>query len=77
MSCNSESTILTLFSKLTRPSISGSAGPIFWHEPPAIFEATRGNLNKLVKDLLTDGSTVAVTDPALPSANLSLVINFG
>ncbi|ORX40796.1 hypothetical protein BD324DRAFT_575151 [Kockovaella imperatae] len=63
--------------KLSRPSLSSESGPLFWYDPPGIYEATKGNLDKLVFDLLgPEGGAVSVTDKALPAANLSLEIQF-
>lgn len=61
-------------SKLSKPSISTESGPLFWQEPPAIFEATKSNLAKLVRDVIASDSVLSVTDPGLPAANLSLQV---
>ena len=67
---------LTLRSKLSRPSLSYDSRPLFWYDPPGIYEATKGNLEELVVDLLPDGGALSVTDKALPAANLSLEIQY-
>ena len=63
-------------SKLTRPSLSSESGPLFWSEPPGIYEATKDNLEKLLVHLLPQGGLLSVTDKALPAANLSLEIKY-
>ncbi|KAK4688751.1 NEDD8-activating enzyme E1, partial [Tremellales sp. Uapishka_1] len=53
--------------QITRPSLAYSDGkPLFFQAPPQLFEATKSNLEKKVRDLLRDGDEVTVTDPGLP-----------
>lgn len=59
-------------SKLAKPSVSTESGPLFWQEPPAIYQATIGNLDKSVRELFAAGAVVSVTDPGLPAASLTL-----
>jgi len=62
--------------QIRRPSLSYSSGtPLYFQAPPQLHEATKPNLEKLVSELLEDGSEVIVTDPGLPF-NLTIVISF-
>jgi len=45
---------------------------LFWQEPPAIYDVTKGNLSKSVKELFASSTVVSVTDPGLPAASLTL-----
>jgi ubiquitin-activating enzyme E1 C len=58
---------LTFTSQITRPSLAYSSGtPLFFQAPPQLYDATKGNLEKLVGDLVNDGDGLVVTDPGLP-----------
>lgn len=63
-------------SQIKKPSISYASGqPLFYQAPPQLFEMTKGNLDKLVVDLVGEGDEVVVTDPALPFT-LNVVIKY-
>ena len=63
-------------SQIKKPSISYATGqPLFYQAPPQMHELTKGNLDKLVVDLIGDGDEVVVTDPALPFT-LNVVIKY-
>ncbi|ODN83059.1 hypothetical protein L202_01284 [Cryptococcus amylolentus CBS 6039] len=62
--------------QISRPSVSFSNGKaLFWPSPPDVYEATKGNLEKNLKDLLAGDDTVVVVDPALP-VSASVTIKF-
>ena len=62
--------------QITRPSLAYSGGrPLFFQAPPALYESTKANLEKLVSDLVQEGEELTVTDPKLPF-NLSVAIKF-
>lgn len=52
-------------SQFTRPSLSLNSRPLFWYNPPDVYQATKGNLEKMVGELVQDGETIVITDPAL------------
>ena len=63
-------------SQIKKQSISYATGqPLFYQAPPQMHELTKGNLDKLVVDLIGDGDEVVVTDPALPFT-LNVVIKY-
>jgi hypothetical protein len=63
-------------SQIKKPSISYASGqPLFYQAPPQLHEMTKGNLDKLVVDLVGEGDEVVVTDPALPFT-LNVVIKY-
>ena len=65
-----------IHSQIKKPSISYASGqPLFYQAPPQLFEMTKGNLDKLVMDLVGEGDEVVVTDPALPFT-LNVIIKF-
>lgn len=61
--------------QMTNPSVSSSAAPLFLVNPPALYEATKANLSKSLKSLISSGTELVVTDPSLPIA-VKVVINF-
>mmetsp|Transcript_9475 Transcript_9475/g.10462 ORF Transcript_9475/g.10462 Transcript_9475/m.10462 type:complete len:451 (-) Transcript_9475:78-1430(-) len=66
--------------QLDSPSITtvtdDKSRSLYMQRPRALEEATRPNLAKPLQDLLTDGSTLNVTDPMLPSVALTIVVRF-
>ena len=48
---------------------------MFFQAPPPLFEQTKGNLEKLVSDLVPEGEDIVVTDPGLPF-NLSVTVKY-
>jgi len=63
VSCDSR---LADIRQISKPSLSFDNAPIFWHAPPDIYERTKGNLERPVRELLGDGAGLTVTDKALP-----------
>nr|ODN95995.1 ubiquitin-activating enzyme E1 C [Cryptococcus depauperatus CBS 7855] len=62
--------------QISRPSLSFSTGrALFWPTPPDMYEATKDNLEKPLSELLEDGDTVVVVDPALP-VSASITVKF-
>lgn len=61
--------------QIKKPSLSGPKGPLFFQAPKQLYEATKGNLEKSVGEVLQDGDQVNVTDRALPFT-LTLKIKF-
>ncbi len=45
-------------------------------KPVALEKATRGNLDKTLKELVTSGEELVVTDLVLPDTSLALVVHF-
>lgn len=65
-----------MYSQIKKPSISYASGqPLFYQAPPQLYDLTKGNLDKLVVDLVKEGDEVVVTDPALPFT-LNVVIKY-
>jgi ubiquitin-activating enzyme E1 C len=63
-------------SQIKKPSLSYASGqPLFYQAPPQLHELTKGNLEKLMVDLVSEGDEVVVTDPALPFT-LNVVIKY-
>lgn len=54
--------------QLKKPSLRTEAKTLYQQSPPQLEEMTRPNLNKKMKDLVTDGEEIAVTDPAFQFA---------
>lgn len=62
--------------QISRPSLAYANGkPLYYQAPPALHEATKANLDKLVKELVVDGDEVVVTDPTLPFT-LTVTVNY-
>lgn len=62
-------------SQLKKPSLSTSAGPLYFAAPPQLEAATAPNLSKLCKDVFAPGAEISVTDAALPF-QMSLRVTF-
>ena len=45
-------------------------------KPPALEKATRVNLDKPLRELMTCGEELVVTDPVFPDTSLGLVVKF-
>ncbi|WVQ86114.1 hypothetical protein IAT38_008282 [Cryptococcus sp. DSM 104549] len=60
--------------QISRPSLSHSGGKaLFWPSPPDVYEATKGNLEKSLGELLADDDGIVIVDPALPvSVNVTV-----
>ena len=52
--------------QLKRPSVTGGGRSLYMQAPPSLEEKTRPNLPKPLRDLVTPGERLRVTDPALP-----------
>jgi ubiquitin-activating enzyme E1 C len=61
--------------QIKKPSLSGPNGPLFFQAPKQLYEATKGNLEKEIGEVLQDGDQLNVTDRALPFT-LTLKIKF-
>ena len=62
--------------RLKAPSITSSSKTLYMRKPVALEKATRGNLDKPLKELMMSGEELVVTDPVLPDTSLGLVVNF-
>lgn len=62
--------------RLKAPSITSSSKTLYMRKPVALEKATRGNLEKALKELIRNGEELVVTDPVLPDTSLGLVVNF-
>lgn len=60
--------------QMINPSISSATTPLFMAGPPALYEATKGNLIKRVSSLVLPGTELVVTDSNLP-ISLRVVVN--
>jgi hypothetical protein len=49
---------------------------LYLRKPVALEKATRGNLDKTLKELIMSGEELVVTDPVLPDNSLGVVVNF-
>ncbi|KAL7422968.1 NEDD8 activating enzyme [Cryptotrichosporon argae] len=53
--------------QIKRPSLAYESGkPLFFQAPPALYDATKANLDKPVGELVRAGESIIVTDPGLP-----------
>ena len=50
--------------QLKKPSLRSEEKTLYQRFPPQLEEQTRPNLRKKIKDLVSDGQEIAVTDPA-------------
>ncbi|OEU14999.1 hypothetical protein FRACYDRAFT_275518 [Fragilariopsis cylindrus CCMP1102] len=62
--------------RLKSPSLTSASKLLYMQKPPALESATRSNLDKPLKSLVMDGEEIAVTDPVLQHAHLSLAVRF-
>jgi ubiquitin-activating enzyme E1 C len=58
--------LLTPPRQLKKPSIRSEEKSLYYQSPPGLEEQTRPNLAKKIKDLISNGEEVAITDPAFP-----------
>jgi ubiquitin-activating enzyme E1 C len=49
---------------------------LYMRKPVALEKVTRVNLDKPLKDLMTSGEELVVTDPVFPDTSLGLVVKF-
>lgn len=52
--------------KANKPTLRGEANALYFQQPPQLEALTRKNLDKKMKDLITNGEIVAISDPELP-----------
>ena len=50
--------------RLTKPTLRTESTSLYSQAPPSLEEQTRPNLSKLIRDLVSDGEQIAVSDPA-------------
>ena len=62
--------------RLKAPSITSSSKTLYMRKPVALEKATKGNLDKPLKDLMTSGEELVVTDPVFHDTSLALVVLF-
>ena len=62
--------------RLSKPS-AVSSKTLYMPNPPALEKATRGNLDKLMKDLVEEGEEVVITDEILGNTPLTVKVTFG
>jgi ubiquitin-activating enzyme E1 C len=62
--------------RLNSPSLVAADKTLYMQKPPALEQATRANLDKVLSSLIANGEEVTVTDPLLESINLTLAISF-
>ena len=62
--------------RLQSPSITSSSKTLYMRKPAALEQATKGNLDKPLNELIGNGEELVVTDPVFPDTSLSLVVTF-
>jgi len=62
--------------RLKVPSITSSSKTLYMRSPAVLEKATRGNLDKPLKELMMSGEELVVTDPVFHETSLSLVVTF-
>jgi ubiquitin-activating enzyme E1 C len=62
--------------RLKAPSVTSSAKTLYMRKPVALERATRVNLDKPLKELITSGEELMITDPVFPDTSLGLVVKF-
>jgi len=62
--------------RLKAPSVTSSMKTLYMRKPPALEKATRVNLDKPLRELVTCGEELVVTDPVFPDTSLGLVVTF-
>jgi len=60
--------------QFTKPSVRTEGKSLYMQAPKALQEATRKNLDKLLKDLVSGDEILSVTDPCLPNIAVSIKI---
>ena len=66
----------TAEAQLKKPTIRTEARSLYYQAPPALEEQTRPNLKLKMKDLLTDGEEIAVSDSAYPTTDFRYQLRF-
>eukprot|EP00536_Pseudo-nitzschia_multiseries_P010903 jgi/Psemu1/204451/e_gw1.350.15.1 len=62
--------------RLGAPSMTAAGKLLYMQKPPALNASTRPNLHKALSELVEEGEEIAVTDPVLQHAHLSLAVRF-
>jgi ubiquitin-activating enzyme E1 C len=62
--------------RLKAPSVTSSGKTLYMRKPVALEKATRVNLDKPLKELITSGEELVITDPVFPDTSLGLVVEF-
>jgi len=62
--------------RLRAPSMTTAGKLLYMQKPPALNASTRPNLDKALSELVEEGEEIAVTDPVLQHAHLSLAVRF-
>ena len=63
--------------RLKAPSITSASKTLYMRKPVALEKATKGNLDKTLKELISSGEELVITDPVFPSdTSLGLVVTF-
>jgi NEDD8-activating enzyme E1 len=62
--------------QLKKPSLVSSNASLYMQKPPALEQATRGNLSKCLNQLMSSGEILTITDPMLTDVSLSIQIDF-
>jgi len=62
--------------QLKRPSIRAPGKSLYMQAPRQLEEATRPNLDKILKDLIIEGDILDITDPSLPNIALNVKVKW-
>lgn len=62
--------------RLKAPSITSSSKTLYMRKPVALEKATKGNLDKSLKELMISGEELVITDPVFPDTSLGLIVTF-
>jgi ubiquitin-activating enzyme E1 C len=62
--------------QLKKPSIRAEGSSLYMQAPPALEQATRKNLDKKMRDLITDGQEVGITDSSFAKVAFKFRLNF-
>ena len=62
--------------RLKAPSVTSSVKTLYMRKPVALEKATRVNLDKPLRELISSGEELVVTDPVFPDTSLGLVMKF-
>ena len=60
--------------RLQAPSVTSSTKTLYMRKPVALEAATRANLDKPLRDLISNGEELVVTDRVFPDTSLAVVI---
>ena len=62
--------------RLKSPSVTSSSQTLYMRKPAALEKATKGNLDKPLKELINSGEELTITDPVFHDTSLQLVVTF-